>query len=171
MRCFKSNEKPLKRKNSVFNFNHINNKLDEDEVTMLKNLYAQYHQKTWCYHMAYKHFKNINLGLNVLAIVLTSTGVVVGSVTLNPIVLSSISGSGIILQGFLKMKNYNRKIEMCKFAYTSYQKILNKIRSYLRGEPYDVMDFVLETHLLDDQVTDLCPNVDKYKKKYKNVYD
>ena len=156
---------------SVFNFNHISSKLKEEEVTMLKKLYSQYHQKTWCYQRAYKRFKKIELSLNLLSIGLTGTGVVVGSVTLNPVILGSISGSGILLQGFLKMKNYNRKIEMCKFAYTSYQKILNKIRSYLRGEPYDIMNFVLETHLLDDQVTDLCPIVEKFKSKYKKLYE
>ena len=155
---------------SVFNFNHISSKLKEEEVTMLKKLYSQYHQKTWCYQRAYKRFKKIDLTLNLISIGLTGTGVVVGSVTLNPVILGSISGSGILLQGFLKMKNYNRKIEMCKFAYTSYQKILNKIKSYLRGEPYDIMNFVMETHLLDDQVTDLCPIVEKFKYKYAKIF-
>ena len=161
----------MKRKNSVFNFNHVNEKLTREEITMLKNLYAQYHMKTWCYQYAYKKFKKMDLALNLLSIGLTSTGVIVGSVTLNPIILGSISGGGLLLQGLLKTKNYNRKIEMCKFAYTSYQKILNKIRSYLRGEPYDIMDFVLEAHLLDDQVTDLCPTFDTYKKKYYKNHD
>ena len=161
----------MKRKNSVFNFNHVNEKLTREEITMLKNLYAQYHMKTWCYHDAYKKFKKMDLALNLLSIGLTSTGVIVGSVTLNPIILGSISGGGLLLQGLLKTKNYNRKIEMCKFAYTSYQKILNKIRSYLRGEPYDIMDFVLEAHLLDDQVTDLCPTFETYKKKYYTNHD
>ena len=105
------------RKKSVFNFNHIDNELNQGEVDMLKKLYSHYHKKTWCYKKAYKHFKKINLSLNLIAIGLTSTGVVVGSITLNPIVLGTISGAGLTLQGFIKMKNYNRKIEMCKFAY------------------------------------------------------
>ena len=155
---------------SVFNFNHIDPKLKEYEVKRFKKLYSYYHQKTWCYQRAYKRFKKFELSLNLLSIGLTGTGVIVGSVTLNPVILGSISGSGILLQGFLKMKNYNRKIEMCKFAYTSYQKILNKIRSYLRGEPYDIMDLFFETQLLDDQVTDLCPLVEKFKSKYKKIY-
>ena len=156
--------------NSIFNFNHIDPKLKEYEVKRFKKLYKHYHQKTWCYQRAHNKFKKLRLSLNLLSISLTSTGVIVGSITLNPVILGSISGSGILLQGFLKMKNYDRKIEMCKFAYTSYQKILNKIRSYLRGEPYDIMDLFFETQLLDDQVTDLCPLVEKFKSKYKKIY-
>ena len=152
------------------NFNHIDPKLKEYEVNRFKKLYGYYHQKTWCYKKAYKRYKRLTLILNLLSISLTSTGVVVGSVTLNPVILGSISGSGILLQGLLKMKNYDRKIEMCKFAYTSYQKILNKIRSYLRGESYDIMDLFFETQLLDDQVIDLCPLVDKFKSKYNKIY-
>ena len=158
------------RKKSIYNFNHINNDLNQDEIDMLKKLYSHYHKKTWCYKIAYRHFKKIDIGLHLLAIGLTGTGVVVGSVTLNPIVLGTISGAGLTLQGFIKMKNYTRKIEMCKFAYTSYQKVLNEIRSYLRGEKYDIEKLTLELNWLDDQITDLCPIVDKFKAKYDKIY-
>ena len=67
--------------------------------------------------------KNLNISLNILSVVLTSTGVVVGGVTLNPIVLGSLSGVGLALQTFIKMKGFSSNIEMMKFAYTSYEKI------------------------------------------------
>ena len=60
---------------------------------------------------------------------------------------------------------------MSKFAYTSYQKVLNQIRSILRGEDYDVEKLTLELNWLDDQITDLCPLVDRYKVKYDKKYD
>ena len=41
---------------------------------------------------------------------LVAIGTIVGAITLNPIVLGVISGSGLILK------------EMCKFAYTTYEK-------------------------------------------------
>ena len=159
------------RKKSVYNFNHIDNELNQDEIDMLKKLYSHYHKKTWCYKMAFKYFRRINVGLNVTSIILTATGSVVGAVTLNPIVLGTVTGAGLTLQGFIKMKNYNRKIEMCKFAYTSYQKVLNEIRSYLRGEPYDIEKLTLELNWLDNQITDLCPLVDKFKAKYDKIYE
>ena len=159
------------RKKSVYNFNHIDNELNQDEIDMLKKIYSHYHKKTWCYKMAFKYFRRINVGLNVTSIILTATGSVVGAVTLNPIVLGTVTGAGLTLQGFIKMKNYNRKIEMCKFAYTSYQKVLNEIRSYLRGEPYDIEKLTLELNWLDNQITDLCPLVDKFKAKYDKIYE
>ena len=137
---------------------------------MLKNLYSYYHKKTWCYKKAYKQFKKIDIGLHSLSIVLTGSGIVSGLVTMIPF-LGIISGCGIVLEGFLKKKNYNRKIEMCKFAYTSYQKVLNKIRSYLRGEMYDTVQLTLELNWIDDQITDLCPIVDKFKAKYDKIYE
>lgn len=60
---------------------------------------------------------------------------------------------------------------MTRFAFTSYQKILNKIRSNLRGEAYDLSDLLLEMQILDDQVSDLCPLVDKYQTKYKVIFN
>ena len=62
------------------------------------------------------------------------------------------------------MKKYEKKIEMFKFAFTSYQKILNKISAYRCGKSFNLQDPILKFH--DDQVTDLCPLADKYKKKY-----
>lgn len=55
---------------------------------------------------------------------------------------------------------------MSKFAYTSYQKVLNLIRSYLRGDDFNMERLTIELNWLDDQVTDLCPTVDKYISKY-----
>ena len=157
------------RKKSVYNFNHIDNELNQDEIDMLKKLYSHYHKKTWCYKMAYRHFKKIDIGLHLLSLSLMGGGVVSGFITMIPF-LSIISGCGILLEGFLKKKNYTRKIEMCKFAYTSYQKVLNEIRSYLRGEKYDIEKLTLELNWLDDQITDLCPIVDKFKPKYDKIY-
>ena len=64
---------------------------------------------------------------------LIAIGTIPGAITLNPIVLGVISFSGLILNTFSEAKNYKRKIEMCKFAYTTYEKILVDLRSYLRG--------------------------------------
>lgn len=156
---------------SLYNWNHIDKKLSEAEVKTLKDLYAYYHKKTWCYKKGYRHFKLVNATLNLASISLTSIGTIAGAVTLNPIILGCITGSGVVLQGFIRMRKYGKKIEMCKFAFTSYQKILNKIRSYLRGESFNIDNLVLELQFLDDQVTDLCPLVDKYNKKYYTKYD
>ena len=69
---------------------------------------------------------------------LVVAGTIVGSVTLNPIILDSISGSGVLLGVYNKIKNFDRKVEMSKFACTSYDKTLNTpFRSCLRGNEWN----------------------------------
>ena len=93
------------------------------------------------------------------------TGTVTGSVTLNPIVLGTISGAGVLLKTFSEAKNYKRKIEMCKFAYTSYEKVLTDLRSFMRGIEYNNKEFLDYVKVLDDIIIDICPLTDKFEKK------
>ena len=84
----------MTRRNTI-NFNHISNELSESKVTELKNLYRNYHRLQMCYKWKYKDLKRAFLGLQMTSIGLTATGAVVGSVTLNPIVLGCLTGSGL----------------------------------------------------------------------------
>ena len=60
---------------------------------------------------------------------LVAIGTIAEVITLNHIVQGVISGSGLILRTFTETKNYKRKIEMCKFAYTTFEKIFVDLRS------------------------------------------
>ena len=55
---------------------------------------------------------------------------------------------------------------MCKFAYTSYQKILTDIRSYLKGIEFNEQQFLDYVKTTDEIIIDMCPLADKYEKKY-----
>lgn len=73
---------------------------------------------------------------------MTSTGLIVigtvaGSLTLNPAILGSISGAGLTLKTYSESKDYKRKIEMSKYAFTAYQKVLLDLRTVLRGGSFD----------------------------------
>ena len=59
------------------------------------------------------------------------SGTIAGGVTLNPVVLGTISGSGVLLKTRSEIKNYRKKIEPCRFAYISYEKILIDLRSFM----------------------------------------
>ena len=100
---------------------------------------------------------------------LTSTliacGTVAGGVTLNPVVLGVISGAGLLLKTFTEIKNYKKKIEMAKFAYTTYEKVLVHLRSCLRGNDFNHTQFIYEMKLLDETIIDVCPLANKFKKK------
>ena len=75
-----------------------------------------------------------------------------GGVTLNPAVLGSISGAGLILKTYSEVKNYKRKIEMCKFAYTTYEKVLTHLRSFMRGLEYNEKEFLDHVKVLDEMM-------------------
>ena len=44
-------------KKDIFEFNHIDNLLSEDEIKTTKEFYEHYHKKFWCFKKTYKHFK------------------------------------------------------------------------------------------------------------------
>ena len=153
-------------KRSIYNFNHISAKLSKEEIQYLRDLYSSYHKKYWCYKVKYKKLKKIKLGLNMGSLGLITVGTIIGGITANPIILGSISGVGILLQGYIQNSNLNNKVDMSKFAFQCYEKVLIQIRSYLRGLEYNDTRFVSDLQILDQMVTDLCPTITKLSNKY-----
>ena len=99
-------------KQDIFEFNHIDNLLSEDEIKMIKEFYEYYHKKFWCFKKTVKHFKILDETINISGILLMIIGTISGGLTMNPIVLGVINGVGILLTNFGKMKNYKKKMEM-----------------------------------------------------------
>ena len=138
------------------NFNHINKSLSEEQVTELKKLFETYHQKMIDYKKQFKRNKALNLGLNMTSVVLVSTGTVVSAITMNPIILATISGLGVVIQTVMTKKKLSKKVETCRFAYTAYQKVLNELKLILRSGHFNEELLLQELNWIDDQVVDLC---------------
>ena len=160
----------MDRRESIFNWNHVSENLTEDQIYKLKALYKFYHKKYCLFKMTYKYFKKVDLACNIGSVLLVVTGTVVGGVTLNPIPLGTISGSGLLLKTYSEAKNYKRKIEMSKFAYTSYEKVLTDLRSFMRGLEYNDKEFIDYVKFLDEIIIDMCPLTDKFEKKYNKMF-
>ena len=77
-----------------------------------------------------------------------------------------INGFGILLTNFGKMKNYKKKIEMLKIAFTTYDKVLVELRSALRGDEFDKDQFIDKMKVVDAMIIDQTPLSDKYVKLY-----
>lgn len=139
-------------KRNVYNFNHIDKKLSDQTVKKYKEWYYYYHRPYPCYQWKFQKSKKIKLILDMSGIGLTLTGTIAGSLTLNPIILGVITGSGVLIQSYTTKSGLGRKVEQCRFAYTSYQKILIQIRGFLRGIDCDesifLSDLKLSTTLL-----------------------
>ncbi|KAL9968239.1 hypothetical protein ACROYT_G026589 [Oculina patagonica] len=109
---------------------------------------------------------SLDYDLDMSSIGLTVIGTVVGSITLNPIVIGCLTGSGVLIHGYITKSNISDKVNKCKFAYTSYEKVCIQIKCFLRGLPSDENAFLTDLKVLDDIVIDQCPTVDEYVKKY-----
>ena len=141
---------------SIFNFNHIDKTKTKEEIWESKDLYKYYHYRYWCYQKAYKYLKKLNLLINMSSTDLIAIGAVLGS----------ISGAGLALKTFYETKDFKRKIDMSKFAYTTYQKVLLDLRTALRGGSFNKNDFLKELNILDDIITNFCPLVTNFEKQY-----
>ena len=118
-----------KRKRSVINFNHID-KRNEEKKEELTKLFEFYHKLWFCHKRVFIHSKRMNLALNLASVGLVKIGTIVDGVTLNPIVLGTISGAGILSKTALEMKNLQRKINQSKLAFTAYNTVLSDLRNF-----------------------------------------
>ena len=55
---------------------------------------------------------------------------------------------------------------MCKFAYTTYKKVLVDLRAFLRGGEFNHIQFINEMRLMDETIIYLCFLTDKFEKQY-----
>ena len=96
-------------------------------------------------------------------------GAVVG-VCVNYIVLA-VSGLSMTLHALIMKKNYPKKANACRFAYTSYQKELKTLKGCLRGKEFNEDTLLFELNRLDDLVIDMRPLIsDKLSRKYYKTF-
>ena len=157
-------------KHDIFEFNHIDNLLSEDEIKTINEFYEYYHKKFWCFKKTFKHFKILDESINICGILLMIIGTISGGLTMNLIILGVINGVGILLTNFGKMKNYKKKIEMTKIAFTTYEKVLVELRSAFRGDEFDKDLFIDKMKVVDAMIIDQTPLADKFVKKYNKKY-
>lgn len=93
-------------------------------------------------------------------------GTIAGGITLNPVILGVINGSGVIVTSIAKIKNYKRKIELLQIAFKTYEKILVELPSALKGDSWDKNEFIDQMKLIDDMIIDQTPLVDRFVEKY-----
>ena len=156
-------------KHDIFTFSDFDT-FSEDEIKTIKEFYEYYHKKFWCFKKTFKHFKILDETINISGILLMIIGAISGGLTMNPIILGVINGVGILLTNFGKMKNYKKKIEMTKIAFTTYEKVLVDLRSALRGDEFNKDLFIDKMKVVDAMIIDQTPLADKIVKKYDKKY-
>ena len=86
--------------------------------------------------------------------------------TAKPAILGSISGAGLVLRTFSETKDYKKRMELSKFCYTTYSKVLVELRTSLRGATFNKDDFLMEMTVLDETIIDFAPLVTRFEKQY-----
>ena len=77
-------------KYDIFEFNHIDSLLSEEEIKTLKEFYKYYHKKFWCFKKTFKHFKIIDESITISGILLVIIGTISGGLTLNNMIKNII---------------------------------------------------------------------------------
>ena len=72
----------------------------------LKTLFAFYHCQWWTYKQRWSYFKWIYTVLNALALLLVATGMIVGPIIKNSILVAVLSAVGTFLKGWNEFKQY-----------------------------------------------------------------
>ena len=169
-RIIYAKDKMKDKMQDIFEFNHIDKSLSKSDIETLKDFYRHYHKKYWCFKYCYKSYKFLNNVLTITGISLVTIGTIAGGITLNPVVLGVINGAGIIVAGIGKKENAQRKIEMSKIAYTTYEKVLVELRSALRGDEWDKQEFVDRMKLIDEMIIDQTPLSDRFVSNYNKKF-
>ena len=128
-------------------------------------------KKHYGYEKLYRGFRKKNFVCNLSAGKLIISAAVAGGITLNPVVIATLTGVGLILKAVASLKKYDKKTEQANFALIEYQKILDEIRFYLRGEAFDEKVFLDRLKMIDNFVTDHCMEIPpSIFKKYEKTF-
>lgn len=66
-----------------------------------------------------------------------TVGTITGGIPLSPVILGVVKGAGVLVASIGKIKNYKKKIEMSRIAFTTHEKVLVVLRSALRGDEFN----------------------------------
>ena len=141
--------------------------VDLETLQRLDGLYAFYHQHWWCRRQMFTYFKKCNAILNCLALMTMAVSIVVGSVWKQGYAAVGLTAFATFVKGWNDFKKYAFKMDMCKFAYTTYEKSLSELRNYALGGIDDLSEFLTKMQTLDEVIVDFTPpTYDRYEQDY-----
>ena len=119
----------------------------------------------------YLYFKRCDTLCNVVTLLILAASMIVGSVWKGSFVMVALTAAAAFVKGWSDFKKYLHKMDMCRFAYTTYEKTLIELRKV--EEPMNLIStlFLIKMQTLDELVTDFAPPVfERYKQLYCNKF-
>ena len=150
--------------------------IDEPSLHRIDGLFAHYHRQWWYRRQMFYHFKRWHGFLNGVALLVMAMSMVVGAVWKDSFIMIGLTALGTVIKGWNEFKNFSIKMDMCRFAYTTYEKTLIELRTYVRGLPMEEFEgFLIRMQTMDDTITDLTPPtsdhlVKQYDRKFHYTY-
>ena len=145
--------------------------VDLESLRRLDGLYVFYHEHWWCKLQMFTYFKKRNVILNGLALLTMASSIVVGSVWAHSYVAVGLTAFATLVKGWNDFKKYAFKMDMSKFAYTSYEKALGELRNYALSGIEDWTEFLTKMQTIDDVIVDFTPPTDdRYVQEYHRKY-
>ena len=144
---------------------------DFETLKRLDDLYAFYHKQWWCRRQMFYRFKRLNAFFNGMALVTMVLSFVVGSVwKKKSFAMIGLTAFATLIKGWGDFKKYSFKMDMCRFAYTTYEKTMIELRNHTRMgiDERNMNSFLTKMQTLDDTITDFAPPTDE---RYINQYE
>ena len=130
-----------------------------EKMEQLEGLHACYHKQWWCRLQMFLYFKRCHTLCNVVTLVILALSIVVGSVWKESFAMVGLTAAAALVKGWSDFKKYSLKMDMSRFAYTTYEKTLFEINTAILSGEFDLNSFLVKMQTLDDIVTDFAPPV------------
>lgn len=134
--------------------------LKPEHLPTLDVLHSVFHKKMWYYQKMYLRFKRLNTFFNALALLFIAVGIVASSVWQESLIMTILTALSTTIKGWMDFRKLPVKMDACRFAYTTFDKLLIEIATYLRGMSLDdVENFLVKCQVSEETITDLAPPV------------
>ena len=74
-------------------------------------------------------------------LLILAASMIVGSVWKESFVMVALTAAAAFVKGWSDFKKYSHKMDMCRFAYTTYEKTLIELRKDARAHEFDINTF------------------------------
>lgn len=135
----------------------------------MNKVYKHHHRQWWCQRQMFYQYKRYSTLLNILSLLITSLGLVIGPVLQNVLLTAILAAVGMFIKGWNDFKKFSLKMDMSRFAYSTHAKAMLELR-HLQSTAID--DFLLKQQILQDVIIDFAPPIpDSILRRYKSQQD
>lgn len=108
------------------------------------------------------------MSCNICSTVLIIVGTLVGGITVNPIILGTLNGAGMLLSLYSTKQKFAQKIVNYDAMLREYEKVKSELKNYLRGVDFDSEILRNQLAWIDELLIDRELISQKMKEKFEN---